>query len=260
MSLSSGDNLLKKRESMSNNTSGKTEWIKIILFIVGEAFTIFSFFRMLADGVMTKAILAGLTTLLLILPLLIEKLSKKKLSLPVYILCIIYAVCPMLGHSYGLYYIWSWWDELLHFTGGIVFALAGFEIAYKMDRSGKTSNNLMLAAFFGLFFSVTLSVFWEFAEYGCDLFFGMDMQSDTVVNSITSYTLSSEAGITNGIDSIEEVIINGQSLEVSGYLDIGLHDTMTDLLTESFGAVIAMIIFVVTKGRFRLFRKEMANT
>ena len=118
----------------------------------------------------------------------------------------------------------------------------------------------MLAAFFGLFFSVTLSVFWEFAEYGCDLFFGMDMQSDTVVNSITSYTLSSEAGITNGIDSIEEVIINGQSLEVSGYLDIGLHDTMTDLLTESSGAVIAMIIFVVTKGRFRLFRKERANT
>ena len=38
-------------------------------------------------------------------------------------------------------------------------------------------------------FSMTVGVLWEFFEFGMDRLFQMDMQKDTVVNSITSVML-----------------------------------------------------------------------
>ena len=44
------------------------------------------------------------------------------------------------------------------------------------------------------------------------------------------------------ISGIEEVMINGQPLGVGGYLDIGLIDTMMDLLVNFVGAIIFAIL------------------
>ena len=54
------------------------------------------------------------------------------------------------------------------------------------------------------------------------------------------------------IDNIKEVIINGQELGLGGYLDIGLKDTMKDLIVNFIGAVVFSIIgyfYVKKRGR-----------
>ena len=67
---------------------------------------------------------------------------------------------------------------------------------------------------------------------------GRDMQKDTIINSINSVLLSGGTNDVTRIKEISETVINGKSLGINGYLDIGLIDTMKDLLVNFVGAVI----------------------
>ena len=100
-------------------------------------------------------------------------------------------------------------------------------------------------------FSMTIGVLWEFVEYFADNVLLLDMQKDTVIHTIRSVALDPTA--TNTVVSIEgitDVVVNGQSLGLGGYLDIGLHDTMEDLLVNFIGAVVFCTFgFFYLKGR-----------
>lgn len=87
------------------------------------------------------------------------------------------------------------------------------------------------------------------------------MQHDTVITSMNSYFLGDGIGVTGSLDNIEEVTINGIALPVNGYLDIGLIDSMMDMLLESLGAVVVAVIYILDKGRHPLFtaRSEYAE-
>lgn len=76
-----------------------------------------------------------------------------------------------------------------------------------------------------------------------DLFFGMDTQKDTIVNSINTVMLDPTGGNqVIHIGDINSVIVNGKELGLGGYLDIGLLDTMKDLFVNFIGAVVFSII------------------
>ena len=66
----------------------------------------------------------------------------------------------------------------------------------------------------------------------------VDMQNDFVVNRITSYYLGTELGQTGVIENITNVTVNGTDLGLGGYLDIGLFDTMVDMIVNFVGAVV----------------------
>ena len=64
---------------------------------------------------------------------------------------------------------------------------------------------------------MTVGVLWEFFEFGMDRVFHLDMQKDTVVQSITSVMLdptNSNTPIT--IDGIHSVAVNGTDLALTG--------------------------------------------
>lgn len=146
----------------------------------------------------------------------------------------------MLGHCYKLYYRLRFWDKLLHISGGVLFALFGFYLYYKL---GGDWSNRLLAGVFALLFSMGVAVCWEFVEFGADRFLGMDMQNDTVITEIHSYDLGGALGVLGNIEDIETVTINGEELPFSGYLDIGLIDTMMDMFLESCGALLTVLGF-----------------
>ena len=74
---------------------------------------------------------------------------------------------------------------------------------------------------------MTIGVLWEFVEFGVDTLFHKDMQKDTVIHSFASVTLDeTKSNIPIYVSDITDVTINGESLELGGYLDIGLYDTM----------------------------------
>lgn len=143
----------------------------------------------------------------------------------------------------------DYWDKLLHLCGGVVFALLGSYLPVVINR--KYENDRLLRVLFALMFSISVSALWEFYEFGMDRWFGMDMQRDTIIHAIHSYDLGEATGVIGSIDQIDSVIVNGEPLE--GYIDIGLIDTMGDMMIETAGAAAYAVVFALDKGRHPAF-------
>ena len=92
-------------------------------------------------------------------------------------------------------------------------------------------------------FSMTIGVLWEFFEFGMDTLFLLDMQKDTVISQIsTTYLAPTKQNLRVLLPEIVQTTINGQVMDIEGYLDIGLIDTMEDLIVNFIGAFIFAVL------------------
>lgn len=195
-----------------------------------------------------------LTLLLLIVPSFIQVNFKIELptGLEIILLLFIFAA-EILGEIQAYYIKIPAWDTMLHTINGFLMAAIGFSLVDILNRNERFSFKLspVFVAIVAFCFSMTIGVIWEFFEFGMDRFFLLDMQKDTVVHTISSVMLDPTGGNTPTIvGDINDVMVNGQSLGLGGYLDIGLIDTMKDLLVNFVGAVIFSIIgFFYIKNR-----------
>ncbi len=219
-----------------------------------EAFALFTVVWLVVRGQYGRLPMAVVTLLLVAAPLIAERLLRCRIALPVFLFVLFYAVGPMLGFCYNLYYTIPWWDKMLHVFGGITFALLGLFLCEIFLPSQKPHH--WMTAAFALCLSVTVAVGWEFFEYGADTLCGMDMQDDTVITKITSYLLDGAPGEAGTIRNIADVTVNGKTLPVKGYIDVGLNDTMWDMMLETLGALAVAVWYSWDKGRHRPFRER----
>ncbi len=200
--------------------------------------------------------LCGLTLLLLVAPSLVQITFKVELptTLEIIILIFIFAA-EILGEISEFYLMFPFWDSVLHTLNGFLAAAIGFSLTDLLNRSERTVFNLspVFTAIVAFCFSMTIGVVWEFFEFGMDQIGGYDMQKDTVVHAIRSVTLDPEGhNVPYVIDHITDTAVNGMELGLGGYLDIGLIDTMQDLLVNFIGALIFSVIgyfYVKNRGK-----------
>ncbi len=200
--------------------------------------------------------LCALTMLLLIMPSLVQVTFKVELptTLEIFILVFIFAA-EILGEISEFYLVFPFWDTVLHTINGFLAAAIGFSMVDLLNRSEKVVFNLspLFMAIVAFCFSMTIGVIWEFFEFGMDLLIGYDMQKDTVIHTIQSVTLDPAGrNVPYTIRNITETVVNGQELGVGGYLDIGLIDTMEDLIVNFIGAFVFSVIgffFVKNRGK-----------
>lgn len=201
-----------------------------------------------------NAFLCVLTLLLLVMPSLIQITFRVELptTLEIIILVFIFAA-EILGEISEFYLMFPFWDTVLHTLNGFLAAAIGFSMVDLLNRSERTKFNLspLFMAIVAFCFSMTIGVVWEFFEFGMDQIAGYDMQKDTVLHTIRSVTLDPEGrNVPYVISGITETAVNGQELGVGGYLDIGLIDTMQDLIVNFIGAFIfSMFGFFYVKSR-----------
>lgn len=203
--------------------------------------------------------LCGLTLLLLIMPSLLQITFRVELptTLEIIILIFIFAA-EILGEISEFYLVFPFWDTALHTMNGFLAAAIGFSLVDLLNRSERTVFNLspLFTAIVAFCFSMTIGVMWEFFEFGMDQLAGFDMQKDTVIHTIRSVTLDPGGhNVPYVITGIKETAVNGQELGLGGYLDIGLIDTMQDLIVNFFGAVIFSVIgffYVKNRGKGKL--------
>lgn len=158
----------------------------------------------------------------------------------------------ILGEINQYYLIFDRWDDMLHIINGFLCAAIGFSLVDILNRHEKIAFSLspFFVALVAFCFSMTVGVVWEFFEFGMDTFFQTDMQKDTIITSISSVLFNPEGKNVPVVLPIKSVIVNGIPWNYGGYIDIGLHDTMTDLLVNFIGAVIFSIIgYVYIKNR-----------
>lgn len=174
------------------------------------------------------------------------------------IYCFIFAA-EILGEINSFYTIIPGWDTMLHTMNGFLVAAVGFSLVDLFNRSERFTFRLspLFLAIVAFCFSMTVGVLWEFFEFGSDQLFGTDMQKDYIVQQVNSVSLH-PSGLNLVVhEPIESLAVNGQDwMEFpGGYLDIGLIDTMKDLIVNCIGALCFSVVgffYVKSRGQGRL--------
>ena len=224
-----------------------------IFYLILRGLVILTLIRCIITQNYESAAICILPLLLFLMPAVLQK--QMKIEFPAVFQAIIFGfiyAAEILGEVNHYYVIIPGWDTMLHTMNGFLCAAIGFSLIYLLNRGSKHFNlspfYLTLVAFC---FSMTVGVIWEFFEFAMDQLFYVDMQKDFIVQSIGSVTLDpNDSGMPFIIQNITDTVINtadGQSYIVpGGYLDIGIIDTMKDLLVNLVGAVAFSIIGYTT--------------
>lgn len=231
---------------MSTNMKARKNRTKIQ--IVLTLIVVFSVIRQFFLGNYHNMFLGILTLILFMVPQFLDK--KLSVTIPVgletVILIFIFSA-EILGEINAFYVKIPIWDSILHTTNGFLMAAIGFALIDLFNRSEKFSIKMSpyFVAFFAFCFSMTVGVLWEFFEFSMDQFFGLDMQKDWIVTAINSVKLNpTGANVPIHVD-VQSVVINGEQWNLGGYLDIGLIDTMKDLIVNFIGAVVFSVIGIL---------------
>lgn len=226
-------------------------------------FTIYIVLRILVIAVMIRQIftanwnnvfLCVLTLFLFLLPTIIQRSLNVTLpnTLEIIILLFIFSA-EILGEINNFYGLFKHWDTILHTINGFLCAAIGFSLIDLLNRTERFHITLspIFVALVAFCFSMTIGVLWEFFEFGVDKILKMDMQKDEIVSSISSVSLDPDNHnkpiVINNIKStaIYSVDNQGNTLVTTipnGYLDLGLNDTMIDLLVNFIGASVFSIL------------------
>ena len=199
---------------------------------------------------------ALLSLLLFLLPAFLEDQLRIELSATLKIITMLFVFCAQILGEVGMCYArFPFWDDLLHWVNGFLFAAFGFSLAEICNRRKRATFHLspFYLALVACCFSLSIGVLWEFLEFFLDLATRSDMQKDFIRSSISSGKFSADGQRPVAVTDIVRTVIitsDGTVYTLDGYLDIGLFDTMKDLLVDFVGALIFSVI-----GYFHLKRK-----
>lgn len=213
-----------------------------------------------------NAFLCILVLIQFLIPYFITK--KLKIELPsifeIIILLFIFS-SEVLGEIQNFYGVFKHFDTVLHTLNGFLCAAVGFSLIDLCNNNSEKFNlsplYLTIVAFC---FSMTIGVLWEFLEYSIDKVMLSDMQKDKLVTKISSVYLNSDGkNKAIVIDDINKTIIytsDGETIIDGGYLDLGLNDTMKDLIVNFVGAVVFSIfgyLYVINRDKYKIAEKFM---
>ena len=239
------------RWQWKNNRAAFVTWLLLRLLVL--AAMVYS----AVQGEYENVFICFLVLFLFLLPSLLQKGLGIAFPSGFQILILVHIfACEILGELACYYVRFPHWDTVTHTVWGFLCAAIGYSLVDILNREDTTHFHLSPAflAIVAFCFSMTIGVLWEFFEFSMDRLLGMDMQKDTVITSFTSVMLDpTQSNIPILLDNITDVAVNGESLGLGGYLDIGLFDTMEDLFVNLIGALTFALI-----GFFR-FRRENAR-
>ena len=174
---------------------------------------------------------------------------------------LLFVLFCFLGASYNFYGKIPFLDDILHAAWGIVFSVVGIIVVKSLIGAPKTAKGVIACVLFGLGFAMFLSVLWEIYEFSGDsLLHTMDMQQDTIVHHFHSFFLHDPYDNlhTVEIDGITKTVITymedgvEKTLTLDGYLDLGLIDTMHDLIWCFATTAVFSIVLAIdwSKGKY----------
>ncbi|MCI6729882.1 MAG: hypothetical protein SOY32_02355 [Candidatus Faecousia sp.] len=239
----------------------------VTVYILLRCLVILTLIAQVFNGNYEHVYTCVLVLILFAIPSIVE--CRLRIDLPdtleIIILLFIFSA-EILGEIQEYYVLFPFWDDMLHTLNGFLFAAVGFSMVDILNRNKRVSLQMspFYMAVMAFCFSMTIGVLWEFFEWAMDAFFSIDMQKDTIVHTINSVSLHPEGrNIPVHVKDITDVILvhsdgTQTTMGVGGYLDIGLIDTMSDLLVNFIGAVVFSVIgyfYVKSRGKGKLARQ-----
>ena len=149
------------------------------------------------------------------------------------------------------------------------------DIDQRLDLLNENISSIKLSPIFivivSFCFSMTIGVLWEFFEYGADNILKTDMQKDSIVQNISTVTLDkTKSNKAIGINNIKYTVIYSEDNEgkmnetiiPNGYLDIGINDTMKDLMVNFIGAICFSVfgyLYIINRGKYHFVNNFIAR-
>lgn len=230
-------------------------------YVVLRTLVLITLVRQVILGAWENVFVCVLSLILLLVPFFLE--NKFKITIPstleIIVLCFIFSA-EILGEINSFYVKVPHFDTILHTINGFMCAGVGFAL---IDLLNENSKSFKLSPIFvslvAFCFSVTVGVLWEIFEYSADKLLLFDMQKDRIVDKISTVELDeTKSNKTIIINDIEETIIYGNNGKVlakfNGYLDIGINDTMKDLLVNLIGATFFSIfgyLYILNRDKYK---------
>ncbi len=228
--------------------------LEIILYVIVLIVIVRQFFL----GNYQNMFLGVLTLILFSVPKVIEKRLGVGIPVGLETVILLFIFCAEILGEIGAFYVKiPIWDTMLHTTNGFLMAAVGFSLIDIFNRSERFTFKMSpyFVAFTAFCFSMTVGVLWEFFEFGMDVLFSTDMQKDWVVPTVNSVMLNPVPNNEAVSVTVESLVVNGEDWALGGYLDIGIVDTMKDLIVNFIGAVVFSVIgifYLKQRGKGKL--------
>lgn len=254
--------------SLKKNIKNMSKGRKII-YLTLRFLIIICMIREFMNGNIQNGFLCILSLFLFLLPSLAENIFKidlpEVLEIAIYLFIFSAEILGEINNFYGLI---PSFDNVLHTINGFLSASIGFSLIYLLNENIKNVKlSPIFVAIVAFCFSMTIGIIWEFFEYGMDTYFNLDMQKDEYVYNINTVMLDLEmANNVVLVDDIAKTIVydsKGQELATfNGYLDIGLNDTMKDLIVNFLGAFVFSILdylYIKNKDKYKFIDSFMTK-
>jgi hypothetical protein len=203
--------------------------------------------------------LCVLTLILFFIPSFIEKRIHIDIpdTLETIILLFIFSA-EILGEIKSYYLLFPYWDTILHTLNGFLAAAIGLSLIDILNKHDRFAISLspVFVSLVAFCFSMTMGGLWELFEFSMDHFFGFDMQKDTYIAAVNSILLNPEGSNSPVKVTIDQLVVNGKPWK--SYIDIGLIDTMMDLLVNFIGATVFSIFgyfYVKHRGKGNFLKR-----
>ncbi len=248
----------KKKHTIIGNLVGqiKKDRLTFAVYVLLRIAVILAMIASCLSGHYENLFVCTLSLVLFLVPAFFEANFGIELPSALEIIILLFIFAAEILGELGSYYVKvPIWDTALHTINGFLCAAVGFSLVDIVNRNERFKFQLspLFLAIVAFCFSMTIGVLWEMFEFTADMVFKTDMQKDFVVHTISSVVLDpTNSNKSVIIDGITDVAVNGQSLGLGGYLDIGLIDTMKDLIVNFVGAVVFSIIgyfYVKSRGK-----------
>ena len=233
----------KTKEYLSNHKA------TFIVYFLLRLLVTFTMIRSIYQKNYYDTFLCLVTLALFMAPMFIE--NRLKIELPtVFEIIVLFFIfnAEILGEIGSYYTRFKGWDTALHTINGFLCAAVGFSLFDMLNKEIDVPVKLspFYLSLMAFCFSMTIGILWEFIEFSADMLFMKDMQKDFLVSRFGSVFINSEG--LNDVVLIKDIVsttihtANGSIITIEGgYLDIGIIDTMKDLLVNFIGAVVFSI-------------------
>lgn len=173
---------------------------------------------------------------------LVEWKAKMRGGAVFYLFFFAMSTSNILGNGYGFYALfYPYFDKVMHTLSGIVFTCLGYSII-KVILEGDDGKKFVYCLIAGLIFAMAIASIWEVYEYFVSEVLHDDMQTNYIVNTIDyeKYIYQTYIYYTDGSSEI-----------VDGYIDVGLFDTLQDIMVCLCGSLVTIGLLVLDNFCFR---------
>lgn len=253
---------LKSNITYSSKTS-------LTIYLIFRLLVVICMIREIFNGNFQNVLLCILSLILFLLPAFIEKTFKIDFPTILEVVTFVFIFsAEILGEINNFYGRFPYFDDILHMINGFLAATVGFSLVYLLNENSESFNlTPVFVSLVAFCFSMTIGIGWEFFEYGIDNIFKFDMQKDSYVYNINTVIVDpNQNNNVVKIENIDYTIVydddGNELVKVKGYLDIGLHDTMKDLLVNFIGALIFSIfgyMYIINKEKYNLAGKFLTK-